>query len=142
MAPNAGQEPLIRGVAHVMFRVADLDRALRFYCDTLGMEKAFPFVRENGEHYGQYIHVGGRTFIELFKADLAAPAEGQSYGHICLEVDDIEKVVRELRERGVEVSDPKLGTDRSWQAWVTDPDGNRIELHHYTPESKQAPYLR
>ena len=136
MALDADQGPLIQGMAHVMFRVADLDRALRFYCDALGMEKAFPFIRENGEHFGQYIHVGGRTFIELFKADLAESAQGQSYGHICLEVGDIETVVRALRERGVEVSDPKLGTDRSWQAWITDPDGNRIELHHYTPESK------
>ena len=52
-----------------------------------------------------------------------------------------EATVATLRERGLEVSDPKLGTDRSWQAWITDPDGNRIELHHYTAESKQAPHL-
>ena len=46
-----------------------------------------------------------------------------------------------LRGRGVEVSDPKLGSDQSWQAWITDPDGNRIELHDYTAESWQAPHL-
>ena len=64
------------------------------------------------------------------------------YRHICLEVDDIEEAVRRLRERGVAVSDVKVGNDRSYQAWISDPDGNRIELHGYTPESKQAPYLR
>ena len=47
----------------------------------------------------------------------------------------------ELRARGVEVSDPKLGSDQSWQAWLADPDGNRIELHGYTPDSHQAPSL-
>jgi hypothetical protein len=32
--------------------------------------------------------------------------------------------------------------DHSWQAWITDPDGNKIELHDYTPESWQAPFLK
>ena len=39
-----------------------------------------------------------------------------------LGVDDIEATVANLRERGLEVSDPKLGGDQSWQAWITDPD--------------------
>ena len=47
----------------------------------------------------------------------------------------------EAERRGVEVSDPKLGSDRSWQAWLADPDGTRIELHGYTPDSSQAPSL-
>ena len=34
-----------------------------------------------------------------------------------------------------------MGGDNSWQAWTCDPDGNRIELHQYTPESKQTPSL-
>jgi predicted enzyme related to lactoylglutathione lyase len=57
-------------------------------------------------------------------------------------VDDIEQTVRALRARGVEVSEVKMGGDQSWQAWLADPDGNRIELHQYTPESWQAPFLR
>ena len=47
----------------------------------------------------------------------------------------------ELRAAGVEVTDSKLGFDKSWQAWLTDPDDNRIELHQYTPESQQTPHL-
>ena len=31
---------------------------------------------------------------------------------------------------------------RSLASWVIDPDGNRIELRAYTPESWQAPWLR
>ena len=50
--------------------------------------------------------------------------------------------VKELRDKGIEVSEPKLGKDRSWQAWITDPDGNRIELHDYNPDSKQTPYVK
>ncbi len=34
-----------------------------------------------------------------------------------------------------------MGSDHSWQAWLSDPDGNRVELHQYTPESWQTPAL-
>ena len=42
---------------------------------------------------------------------------------------------------GVTVTDKKLGSDNSWQAWLSDPDGNRIELHQYTAQSLQTPSL-
>lgn len=131
---------MITGIAHVCYTVSDLDASQAFYCDKLGLKPAFDFVRD-GERFGMYVHVGGRSFIELFVGELTEPAEGQTYRHLCLEVDDIQSTVAELRDKGVEVSEPKMGTDHSWQAWVSDPDGNRIELHHYTPESKQAPHL-
>ena len=132
---------MITGMAHACFTVSDLDASIHFYRDQLGLKPAFDFRREDGTRFGLYLHLGGRTFIELFQGQLGERAEGQSYKHICLEVDDIESTVAELRARGVEVSDPKLGSDQSWQAWITDPDGNRMELHAYTAESWQAPHL-
>jgi glyoxylase I family protein len=43
-------------------------------------------------------------------------------------VEDLDDTVVELRERGVEVSDPRpVGSSR--QAFVSDPSGNVIELH-------------
>ena len=132
---------MITGLAHACFTVSDLERSLEFYRDALGLKPAFDFVNKDGRRFGTYLHLGGRNFVELFEGQLGEPAEGQSYRHICLEVDDIESTVQTLRDRGIEVSDPKLGGDQSWQAWITDPDGNRIELHHYTAESWQAPHL-
>ena len=132
---------MITGLAHACFTVADLDRALAFYRDGLGLKEAFNFVNEDGKRFGVYLHLGGRNFIELFSGDLDERAEKQSYSHICLEVDDIEATVSLLRDRGIEVSPIKMGKDQSYQAWITDPDGNRIELHHYTPESWQTPHL-
>lgn len=133
---------MITGIAHACFTVSDLDRALAFYRDALGLEEAFDFTDDEGRRYGVYLYLGERNFIELFQGDLGEPAEGQSFRHICLEVDDIEATVKMLRERGVEVSPIKMGRDHSYQAWITDPDGNRIELHHYTPDSWQAPSLQ
>jgi predicted enzyme related to lactoylglutathione lyase len=57
--------------------------------------------------------------------------------HFCLETDDIDAVVARLTELGVPVTPKKLGVDNSWQAWLEDPDGNKIEIHQYTPTSTQ-----
>jgi len=133
---------MIKALAHVCFTVRDLDAAIAFYCDKLGLKKAFDFVNDKGERFGVYLHLGGRNFIELFTGQVAEPAKGQSFRHICIEVDDVAATVADLRAKGVELTDPKLGSDQSWQAWLSDPDGNRIELHGYTPASWQTPHLR
>jgi len=132
---------MIHGLAHVCFIVSDLNRSLEFYGGKLGFKTAFEFRRENGERHGIYLKAGARTFIELFQGQPAARADNQSYAHICLEVDDVAQTVAELRATGLEVTEPKLGRDQSWQAWVNDPDGNQIELHGYTPKSWQVPHL-
>jgi catechol 2,3-dioxygenase-like lactoylglutathione lyase family enzyme len=133
---------MITGIAHICYTVRNLDAMLDFYCGKLGLTEAFGFFKDDGTKFGAYVHVGGRTFIEMFEGKLAEAAEGQAYRHVCLEVDDINATVVDLRAKGLEVTDVKMGGDNSWQAWTSDPDGNRIELHHYTPESKQTPSLR
>ncbi len=131
---------MIINIAHVCYRVSSLDQSIAFYCETLGLKKAFDFTNDHGERFGAYIRVGNRTFIELFTGD-PKPADGQSYAHLCLEVDDMEATVAELKANGADVGEIKLGRDESYQAWLTDPDGNRIELHAYTPNSWQTPHL-
>jgi glyoxylase I family protein len=129
---------MIKNIAHICFVVKDLDASLAFYRDKLGLKEAFDFINDKGQRTGVYLQAGGRTFIELFKGAPLPPAENQSYRHMCLEVGDIAKTAANLRAAGLELSDPKLGSDHSWQAWLSDPDGNRIELHQYTPDSKQT----
>jgi catechol 2,3-dioxygenase-like lactoylglutathione lyase family enzyme len=138
---RASGRPPIRGLAHVCYTVSDLERSVRFYTEVLGLTPAFEYYRPTGEKYGQYIHVGGRNFIELFVGNLAERAEGQPYRHLCLEVTDMDEAVAAFGARGVEVTNVKVGNDHSVQGWITDPDGNRIELHCYTPESKQNGWL-
>ncbi|HOX37492.1 MAG TPA: VOC family protein [Candidatus Brocadiia bacterium] len=138
---------MIKGFAHICFRVRNLDSAIAFYCDKLGLKPAFDFINENGERFGIYIRFGGRNFLELFKAPPQKPGETAAgneagYQHMCLEVDDLPATVAALRANGVQVSEPTLGKDQSWQAWLSDPEGNRIELHSYTASSWQAPWLR
>jgi catechol 2,3-dioxygenase-like lactoylglutathione lyase family enzyme len=132
---------MITGIAHACFVVSNLEDSIAFYRDGLGLVPAFDFVDENERRYGLYLYAGQNNFIELFQGEMGEKAAKQSFRHICLQVDDIEETVKTLSERGIVVSEIKLGKDRSYQAWITDPDGNRFELHQYTPESWQAPWI-
>jgi lactoylglutathione lyase/glyoxylase I family protein len=128
---------MITGIAHVCFVVSDLEASIAFYSEKLGLAHAFDFRNEAGERTGVYLHVGGREFLELFQGHPHARDDAQSYKHICLEVDDLKKTLDTLRQRGVDATEMRLGGDNSWQAWLTDPDDNRIELHQYTDASRQ-----
>lgn len=132
----------IRCVSHVCYNVSDLERSIVFYRDTLGMPVAFDFFKPGAARHGVYLHAGERTFIELFAGEVGPPSANASFRHVCLEVEDIEATVGEIRKSGVEVSEPKMGEDGSYQAWIKDPDGNSIELHQFAPDSRQANALR
>ena len=132
----------MKAFAHVCFIVKDLDASIDFYCNKLGLTHCFDFERDTSERFGVYLHVAGRSFVELFRGEVADRAPGQSFQHFCLEVDDVAAAVQAIRAQGVEITNPVLGSDQSWQAWLSDPDGNRIELHGYTPQSQQlGPWL-
>ena len=116
---TVGVQPL--AVHHVSINVSDVDEAVRFYVDVLGLT-----VREDRPDIGiggAWLDAGGQQ-VHLIESD-ATPAPGQ---HFALLVGDLGEVVAELRERGVEVSDPRpIGS--SLQSFVTDPSGNLVELH-------------
>ena len=132
---------MITALAHTCYIVRDLDAALDFYVDKLGLEPAFDFINEEGKRFGVYIKVGDRSFIELFVGTPEFTTNRGSYQHLCLEVEDLPATVEALRTKGVDASEPFLGSDNTWQSWITDPEGNRIELHCYTEASKQLPHL-
>lgn len=126
----------LKRIAHVCLGAADLEAAQKFYCQGLGCEHAFDFVR-GGRKTGFYLRAGEGTFIEVFRQEQIDPKAPSPMKHLCLEVDDIDAACAKLRAAGYSVGDKKLGADRSWQAWTADPSGVRIEFHQYTAESSQ-----
>jgi len=108
-------------VHHVSLNVADVDEAVRFYVDVLGLS-----VRDDRPDLGiggAWLDAGGQQ-VHLIKSE-PPPARGQ---HFALLVDDLDAVISDLRSRGVTVSDASpVGTGR--QAFLNDPAGNLVELH-------------
>lgn len=126
---------MITGIAHLCLIAKDLSAAESFYCGVLGMKKRFDFVR-SGQIIGFYLNAGGRTFIEIFRSD-SVPDQAGAIRHICLETDDIDGMIAQVKSRGHAIGEKKLGADESWQVWIKAPDGVDIEFHQYTPESHQ-----
>ena len=124
---------MIKRLAHICIYSPDLQKTRWFYQELLGMDTIFEFRRED-KVFGFYLGFGEQTFLEVFEGESSAPGNIQ---HMALEVVDIQAVVKKLRDAGVEVSEPMLGDDHSWQSWVTDPNGIRIEFHEYTNKSLQ-----
>jgi catechol 2,3-dioxygenase-like lactoylglutathione lyase family enzyme len=132
---------MVTALGHPCYVVDDLDAARAFYEGVLGLRHAFDVHNDEGERVGVFLHVGGRGFLELFQGELKPPAEGQSYAHLCLEVQDVAAMVEEVRSQGVEITEALVGRDRAWHAYLSDPFGNRLELWGYTPESRQSPFM-
>jgi len=124
---------MITRLAHICIHTQDLTESEKFYCEALGLEKGFAFVKDEAL-FGFYIKLGNGSFIEVFKGN---PGPVGNINHMAIETDDIDQVIARLRSHGFEASDKKLGTDHTWQSWTKDPNGVRIEFHQYTDNSLQ-----
>jgi glyoxylase I family protein len=127
---------IIRKIAHVCIFAHDLEETAKFYSDVLGMQKVFNFLRD-GQIIGYYLQAGQDTHIEVFHKSAAAFAETDAINHICLEVSDMDEAIAHIRAQGVSALDKKLGVDGTWQSWLADPNGVKIELFEYTDRSLQ-----
>ncbi len=126
----------VKQVAHACMMTHDLAASEHFYCEVLGLKKAFEFSK-GGKKFGLYIEAGARTWIEIFQHSQAPfPTQG-AINHFCLEVTSIDEAIKQIRAKGVEVTDKKYGVDDTWQAWINGPSGERIELFEYTAKSAQ-----
>ena len=136
----------ITGLGHVAIRVRDIDRTLDFYAGKLGFAELLRLHRDDGRIWLVYLRITDDQYLEVFPdaaGERAPGAEANGLNHLCLTVDDIEAVVGRLAERGVPLSRPlKRGADGNRQAWIEDPDGNRVELMEMAPDGLQALAIR
>jgi lactoylglutathione lyase len=131
----------VSGIAHWALKVADLDRSLRFYRDTLGFSEMMRINTEDGRLMLVYLRVTDTQFVELFPdghGNVSPDEDTTSMHHICLQVDNIGATAEVLRGLGIPLfREPKLGLDGNNQCWIKDPDGNRIEFMQMLPGNMQ-----
>jgi lactoylglutathione lyase len=129
-------------LSHVAIGCSDLEKVTAFYVEKLGFKQAFTLERPDSPLRIVYLDSGSGTFIELLERD-ADPVEPRRVGlaHICLEVEDLKEEVERLAGLGVKAEGPpKQGCDGNVQAWIADPEGNRLELMQLLPGGKQRSY--
>ena len=115
----------LKNVAFVMYPVTDMERAIAFYRDALGL-------RQDGLDNTFWVEfdVAGTTFgIGNFE-QVGKPGTAQS---LAVEVDDMAAARAELAQRGVESSEP-FETPVCFISMISDPDGNQVCLHQRKPQ--------
>ncbi|MFP5392278.1 MAG: lactoylglutathione lyase [Gammaproteobacteria bacterium] len=121
-------------ILHTMIRVGDLDRSIAFYTKVLGMKLLRK--SENPEYKYTLAFVGygnnpDHAELELtYNWGVDKYELGTAYGHLAISADDIHAACESVRANGGNVTrEPgpvKGGT--TVIAFVTDPDGYKIEL--------------
>jgi catechol 2,3-dioxygenase-like lactoylglutathione lyase family enzyme len=117
----------INVVGRVCVTVADTDRAIDFYVDTLGFEKVVDTEMAPGMRWVEVAVAGTKTTIAL-----APPPQGQEAGGgqtgICLDTTDVDADHAALKAAGVDVDEEisRYGDPIPPMFWVRDPDGNSL----------------
>lgn len=113
-----------------MIAVKDLDRARKFYEDTLGL-------KAKDEWGGEGVTLkSGDTTINVYRSQFAGTNKATT---LTFEVEDVEKEVDELKEKGIffeqydlpglkQQGDFYVGEEGFKTAWFKDPDGNILSL--------------
>lgn len=119
-----------------MLRVADLQRSIDFYTRILGMNLLRTTERPEQKYSLAFVGFGkgnadGQAEIELtYNHGVHQYELGTAYGHIALGVSDAYATCAAIKAAGGQVTreaGPVLGGD-TIIAFVTDPDGYKIEL--------------
>ena len=121
-------------ILHTMLRVGDLDRALAFYSEVLGMKLLRRTDYPEGRFTLAFVGFGpesAQAVLELtHNWDTPKYELGNAYGHLAIEVEDAYAACVEIKRRGGivvrEAGPMKHGT--TVIAFVQDPDGYKIEL--------------
>jgi catechol 2,3-dioxygenase-like lactoylglutathione lyase family enzyme len=110
--------PSIQRIGNVFYRVPDMEAAVRFYTDVLGLSLKF----RDGDHWATF-DVGGSTLA----VEGGGPG-GPGGATVSLRVDGLEALVADLRAKGATVSDVKTGPHER-RAELLDPAGNLLVLY-------------
>ena len=120
---------------HTMVRVADLDKALDFYCAKLGLKEMRRFDNEAGRFTLVFLaapddealsNTRRSPEVELtYNWDPEDYQGGRNFGHLAYAVDDIYAACQRLADGGVVINRPPRD---GRMAFVRSPDGISIEL--------------
>jgi len=123
-------------ILHTMLRVGNLTKSIDFYTKVLGMNLLRIVERPEQQYSLAYLGFGkgnadGQSEIELtFNHGVESYSMGDAYGHIAIGVDDAYATCEKIKLAGGNVTrepGPVKGGD-TVIAFVTDPDGYKIEL--------------
>ena len=113
---------------HTMVRVSNLEQALDFYCNKLGLTQIRRIDNDAGRFTLVFVAPHGQEdcAIELtFNWDPEQYTGGRNFGHVAYEVDDIYALCQRLKDAGVTINRPPRD---GRMAFIRSPDNISVEL--------------
>lgn len=118
---------------HTAFRVRDLDRAIAFYTEKLGLKLLF---RETDEEHGEafaFLELDGGNLELLESLDTGMPPVPKPQPpytpHLAIATDDLEALAKVLTNKGVPIlKGPMTIPGKVTWLYFADPDKNVIEF--------------
>ena len=120
---------------HTMVRVADLDKALDFYCTKFGLVETRRIENDKGRFTLVFLaapddmktaETERAPLIELtYNWDEHDYQGGRNFGHLAYRVEDIYEICERLQKHGVTINRPPRD---GYMAFIRSPDGISIEL--------------
>lgn len=144
--------PSVKRIDHVAIVVDDIESALDFWRDGLGLEVTHVEDVPDMHSIVAFLSTGDSE-LELVKptdADSGVARflkkRGTSMHHICLEVDDIERFINRLREQDIRMinNEPLLGTGGKLIAFIhpESTQGVLVELYELTGQEPEIRLAR
>ena len=116
-------------VDFVSIPVTDKERAMRFYGETLGLQRD-PRSHADWPEY----RLGDVSISLVFPERIGRPMETTPFGAIAIRVPDVAKARTTLEGAGVAFDGDTFDSGVCHMAFFRDPDGNGLMLHHrYAP---------
>ena len=126
--------PIVTDVDFVSLPTRDLDTAMAFYSDVLGLERSSLWQRGDTPAMGAEFLAGPVTVALLVSERMGIEFQPNKVP-LALRVGDVAAVRAELESRGVEFSGDIIDSGVCHMAPFADPDGNALMLHHrYAPK--------
>jgi catechol 2,3-dioxygenase-like lactoylglutathione lyase family enzyme len=127
MATNGFQ---VTGVDFAYIPTQDIDQAVEFYGETLGL----PELKRYGQLPGVEFETGNLT-LAVIQSDAFGQKFVPNANAIALQVEDVPSSRVELESRGVNFVADTIDSGVCHLAFFEDPDGNSLMLHHrYAPK--------
>jgi predicted enzyme related to lactoylglutathione lyase len=121
---------VVTGVDFVSVPTRDLERAVTFYGETLGLRRS---VYRPERNFAEF-ETGTVTLSVVNPERMGIGSFQANANHIALQVEDVAAARAELEERGIAFHGETLDTTVCHMAIFSDPDGNALMLHHrYAP---------
>jgi len=129
---------IVTGVDFVSLPTSDLETAMDFYGNVLGLPRSSVWQRPGMEPVGAEFETGTVT-VALIASERLGIAFQPNKVPIALHVQDVETARAELESRGISFPAETIDSGVCHMAYFADPDGNALMLHHrYAPRVPEA----